>query len=163
MRSVPGNGRAVGLYTKARRPPETVRGARTGKQEGPVGTAWIFSVRWEGAFRGFSYGFRPGRNPQHALDSLIGGIHRTRVNWLLDADIQAFFDQGSQAWLVPFVEYQMGDKRVVRRIQQGLKAGGCRVKRVSRRGAHQPRANKHLPPLCICPRGARLAEPSCTR
>jgi RNA-directed DNA polymerase len=92
-------------------------------KRGQCGTAWIFSVRWEGAFRGFSYGFRPGRNPQRALDALIGGIHRTRVNWILDADIQGFFDHGSQAWLVPFVEYRMGDKRVVRRIQRGLKVG----------------------------------------
>jgi hypothetical protein len=36
-RSVPGNGRAAGLYPEARRPPETVRHARAGRYNCPVG------------------------------------------------------------------------------------------------------------------------------
>ena len=86
-------------------------------------TAWIFSVIWEEEFRGFSYGFRPGRGPHHALDALMVGIHRKRVNWILDADIQGFFDHVSHAWLVRFVEHRIGDRRVIRLIQQWLTAG----------------------------------------
>ena len=86
-------------------------------------TAWIFSVIWEDEFRGGSYGFRPGRSPHDALDALMGGIHRKRVNWLLDADIPGFFDHVSPAWRLRFVESRMGDTRVVRLIQQWLKAG----------------------------------------
>ncbi len=44
-------------------------------------------------FRGFSYGFRPGRSPHRALDVLAVGIGRKRVNWVLDADIRDFFGQ----------------------------------------------------------------------
>jgi hypothetical protein len=43
-------------------------------------------------FLGFSYGFRPGRSQHHALDSLWVGLARKRVRWILDADIQGFFD-----------------------------------------------------------------------
>ena len=46
-------------------------------------------------FLGFSYGFRPGRNPHQALDALSVGLHRKRVNWVLDADIRGFFDTAS--------------------------------------------------------------------
>jgi len=45
------------------------------------------------------------------------------VNWILDADIEKFFDTVSQDWLVRFVEHRVGDKRVVRLIQKRLKAG----------------------------------------
>lgn len=87
-------------------------------------TAWRCSAIWEEEFLGFSYGFRPGRSPHHALDALLVGLHRKHVNWILDADIEGFFDHVSHAWLVRFVEYRLGDKRVVNLIQQWLKAGG---------------------------------------
>ena len=74
-------------------------------------------------FRGFSYGFRPGRNPHQALDALSVGLHRKRVNWVLDADIRGFFDQMSHEWTVKFVEHRVGDPRMLRLIQKWLKAG----------------------------------------
>jgi group II intron reverse transcriptase/maturase len=86
-------------------------------------TAQICSAIWEEEFLGFSYGFRPGRNPHHALDALTVGIERKRVNWVLDADLRGFFDTLSHEWLVKFVEHRIGDKRIVRLIQQWLKAG----------------------------------------
>jgi len=45
------------------------------------------------------------------------------VNWILDLDIRSFFDKLQHDWLVRFVEYRIGDKRVVRLIQKWLKAG----------------------------------------
>src|SRR5438309_8892966 len=50
---------------------------------------------YEVDFKGFSYGFRPGRSPHQALDALSVGIHRKRVNWVLDADIRGFLDPAS--------------------------------------------------------------------
>ena len=55
----------------------------------------VLNAVYEADFRGFSYGFRPGRNPHHALDALTVGIWRKRVNWVLDADIRDFFDAWS--------------------------------------------------------------------
>ena len=46
-------------------------------------------------FKGFSYGFRPGRDPHQALDALTVGIQTKRVNWILDADIRNFLDTAS--------------------------------------------------------------------
>ena len=48
----------------------------------------ILNEIYEEDFRGFSYGFRPGRSAHQALDALNVGIQRKRVNWVLDADIQ---------------------------------------------------------------------------
>ena len=86
-----------------------------------VGT--VLNQIWEEDFLGFSYGFRPGRSPQDALDALWVGIVRQRVNWILDLDIRSFFDRLQHDWLVRFVEHRMGDHRVVRLIQKWLKAG----------------------------------------
>jgi hypothetical protein len=55
----------------------------------------ILNQIYEVDFRGFSYGFRPGRSPHQALDALTVGIQRKRVNWVLDADIRGFLDVAS--------------------------------------------------------------------
>ncbi len=86
-------------------------------------TAQIFSIIWEEEFLGFSYGFRPGRNPHNALDALTVGIERKCVRWVLDADLRGFFDTISHEWLVKFIEHRVGDQRVVHLIQKWLKAG----------------------------------------
>jgi retron-type reverse transcriptase len=53
----------------------------------------ILNGIYEVDFKGFSYGFRPGRSPHQALDALNVGISRKRVNWILDADIRGFLDR----------------------------------------------------------------------
>ncbi len=83
----------------------------------------ILNEIYEVDFKGFSYGFRPGRGPHQALDALSVGLHRKRVNWVLDADIRGFFDQMSHEWTVKFIEHRVGDPRMVRLIQKWLKAG----------------------------------------
>jgi hypothetical protein len=50
----------------------------------------VFNSIYEADFLGFSYGFRPGRSPHHALDALVVGIERKKVNFALDADIRGF-------------------------------------------------------------------------
>ena len=52
----------------------------------------VLEAIYEEDFVGFSYGFRPGRGQHDALDALHVGILRKQVNWVLDADIQGFFD-----------------------------------------------------------------------
>ena len=86
-------------------------------------TATVLNAIYEEDFLGFSYGFRPGRGAHDAMDALVVGITTNKVNWILDADIEKFFDTVSQEWLVRFVEHRVGDKRVVRLIQKWLKAG----------------------------------------
>jgi group II intron reverse transcriptase/maturase len=86
-----------------------------------VGT--VLNQIWEEDFLGFSYGFRPGRGPQDALDALWVGIVRKKVNWIVDLDIRSFFDKLQHAWLVKFVEHRIGDRRITRLIQKWLRAG----------------------------------------
>jgi group II intron reverse transcriptase/maturase len=86
-------------------------------------TVAVLNAIYEEDFLGFSYGFRPGRGAHDALDALCVGIDRTKVNWILDADIRSFFDSVSKEWLVRFVEHRIGDSRIIRLIQKWLKAG----------------------------------------
>jgi group II intron reverse transcriptase/maturase len=85
--------------------------------------AEVLGAIYEQDFLGFSYGFRPKRSPHHALDALAVGIDTRRVNWVLDADIQGFFDTLNHEWLVRFLEHRVADRRVVRLIQKWLRAG----------------------------------------
>jgi RNA-directed DNA polymerase len=55
----------------------------------------ILNQIYEVDFKGFSYGFRPGRSPHQALDALVVGIERKKVNWILDADVMGFLERGS--------------------------------------------------------------------
>ena len=83
----------------------------------------ILNQIYEVDFKGFSYGFRPGRGPHQALDALTVGIQRKRVNWVLDADIRGFFDNLSHAWTMKFIEHRVADRRILRLIRKWLKAG----------------------------------------
>jgi RNA-directed DNA polymerase len=86
-------------------------------------TAAVLNAIYEADFLGFSYGFRPGRGAHDAMAALVVGIERTRVNWILDADIRSFFDTVSQEWLIKFVEHRIGDPRIIRLIRKWLTAG----------------------------------------
>lgn len=83
----------------------------------------VLNAVYETDFRGFSYGFRPGRNPHQALDALTVGIWRKKVNWVLDADIRDFFTSLDHGWLERFLEHRIADKRVLRLIRKWLSAG----------------------------------------
>ena len=85
--------------------------------------AAVLNAIYEEDFLGFSYGFRPGRGAHDAMDALVVGIERKKVNYILDADIRSFFDTVSQEWVIKFVEHRIGDRRMIRLIQKWLKAG----------------------------------------
>ncbi len=86
-------------------------------------TEIILTPIYEPVFLGFSYGFRPGRGAHDALDALAVAINRRKVNWVVDCDIQRFFDTVSRDWLVRFLKHRIGDRRVIRLIVKWLKAG----------------------------------------
>ena len=78
---------------------------------------------YEEDFLGFSYGFRPRRSQHDALDALAFAITRTKVNWILDCDLSAYFDSVSHDWLVRFIEHRVADPRIICLIRKWLKAG----------------------------------------
>lgn len=85
--------------------------------------AIVLNAIYEEDFQGFSYGFRPGRSQHDALDALWVGIMRTRVNWVLDADIRDFFGTIDHGWMMKFVQHRIADRRIHRLIQKWLRAG----------------------------------------
>ena len=78
----------------------------------------VLNEIYEVDFQGFSYGFRPGRNPHQALDALNAGLQKKRVNWVLDADIKGFFDHVRHEWMLKFLEHRVADDRMLRLIQK---------------------------------------------
>jgi group II intron reverse transcriptase/maturase len=94
--------------------------------------ATVLEAIYEQDFVGFSYGFRPGRGQHDALDALHVGILRKRVNWVLDADIQGFYDAMAHSWIIRFLEHRIADKRILRLIAKWLKVGIIEDGRVTR-------------------------------
>jgi RNA-directed DNA polymerase len=86
-------------------------------------TVAVLNCIYEEEFVGFSYGFRPKRGQHDALDALAYAITTTKVSYILDADVQSFFDRVSQDWLVKFLEHRIGDPRIIRLIRKWLGAG----------------------------------------
>lgn len=77
---------------------------------------------FEAEFEPVSYGFRPGRRAQDA----IAEIHHfgTRgYRWVLDADVEAAFDNVSHAALMDRMRARIKDKRVLALVKAFLKAG----------------------------------------
>src|SRR5664279_2772172 len=114
----------------------------------------VLNAVYEVDFRGFSYGFRPGRGPHDALDALAVGIGRKKVNWVLDADIRDFFNQLDRAWLRRFLEHRIADKRVLRLIDKWLAAGVIEDGKWSETLVGAPQgglcAAEHKPPYVQC-------------
>lgn len=84
---------------------------------------WVLQCIYEQDFLGFSYGFRPGRSQHDALDALSVAITSKRVNWIMDADIESYFEAIDHEWLVKFLEHRIGDRRILRVIRKWLRAG----------------------------------------
>jgi RNA-directed DNA polymerase len=85
--------------------------------------AEVLSAIYEVDFLGFSYGFRPGRNPHQALSALHTAIMSQHVNWVLDADIRNFFGSVDHEWLLRMVAHRIADPRILRLIRMWLEAG----------------------------------------
>jgi len=83
----------------------------------------VLNAVYEVDFRGFSYGFRPGRKPHDALDALAAGICQKKVNWVLDADVRDFFGQLDRDWLMRFLRHRIADDRILRLVSKWLAAG----------------------------------------
>ena len=83
----------------------------------------VLNAIYEEDFLGFSYGFRPGRSQHQGLDAVAYGMWKKMVKWILDADLQSFFDTLRHDWLVKFLEHRIADRRVIQLIQKWLNAG----------------------------------------
>ena len=95
-----------------------------------VAVAEVLQSIYEEDFLGFSYGFRPGRSPHHALDALYAGILTRKVNWVLDADVRDFFGTIDHEWVAKMLEHRIADQRILRLVRKWLSAGVLEAGRV---------------------------------
>jgi RNA-directed DNA polymerase len=107
----------------------------------------VLNAVYEVDFRGFSYGFRPGRKPRDALDALATGIERKEVNWVLDADIRDFSGSLDRSWLKEFLRHRIADDRVLRIAGKWLAAGVIEDGTWTDSGTGQPRGASISPLL----------------
>ena len=77
---------------------------------------------FEADFKPVSYGFRPGRRAQDAIAE-IHHFGTKGYHWVLDADIEACFDNIARSTLLERMRRRIGDKRVLALVKAFLKAG----------------------------------------
>lgn len=78
-----------------------------------------------------SYGFRPGRSAHKALDALWRGTMGHPNGWLIELDIEKFFDTVDHALLRSMIARRVGDGVIRRMIGKWLKAGVMEDRQVS--------------------------------
>jgi len=107
----------------------------------------ILTAIYEQDFLPSSYGFRPGRNAHQAVEGVKAAIAQGKVSWVLDVDIQSFFDTLNHDWLAKFVGHRIADKRLLRLIQRWLKAGVMEEGKVTRSSSGSPQGGVISPIL----------------
>jgi RNA-directed DNA polymerase len=77
---------------------------------------------FEADFQPCSFGFRPKRSP-HDANEMIRQTVNKGYNWVVDADIQSYFDTIDQEKLMEMVARRISDRRILKLIRKFLKAG----------------------------------------
>ena len=83
----------------------------------------ILEPLYEPQFLGPSYGFGPGRSAHQALDALWQRIMPLSQCWLIELDIEGFFDRVDRARLGGRVARRVSDGVILRVIGKWLQAG----------------------------------------
>jgi RNA-directed DNA polymerase len=98
------------------------------------------------AFSTHSYGFRPGRSAHQAVKQVRAYIADGR-RWVVDLDLEKFFDQVNHDLLMSRVARKIKDKRLLKLIRRYLTAGIMRDGLVSLRAAGTPQGSPLSPLL----------------
>ncbi|MCU0727748.1 MAG: group II intron reverse transcriptase/maturase [Planctomycetes bacterium] len=83
----------------------------------------VLEAVYEQDFLSCSYGFRPGRSAHQALQALRDGLMEVDGGWVLELDIQSFFDTLVHGHLRAFLDKRVRDGVIRRTIDKWLKAG----------------------------------------
>ena len=83
----------------------------------------ILEQLYEPIFHPHSFGYRPGKSAHQALDKLRQCLGRAGGGYVIELDIQAFFDNLDKGILRGFLQQRIGDGVILRLINKWLKAG----------------------------------------
>jgi RNA-directed DNA polymerase len=82
----------------------------------------VLQPAWDRTFSDGSYGFRPGRSAHQALARAQAYLEEG-YSWVVDLDLEKFFDRVNQDKLMSLVKERIRDRRVLQLIDRYLKAG----------------------------------------
>jgi RNA-directed DNA polymerase len=82
----------------------------------------VLQKRWDPTFSEHSYGFRPGRSARQAVHEAQQHIAEGH-GWVVDLDLEKFFDRVNHDRLMAAVAKRVADKRMLKLIRAFLKAG----------------------------------------
>ncbi len=83
----------------------------------------VLNAIYEQDFLDCSYGFRPRRRPQQALDEVRRVICTRPTGWILEIDITSYFDTIVREQLMEMVEKRISDGSVLQLIRKWIKVG----------------------------------------
>jgi RNA-directed DNA polymerase len=106
----------------------------------------VLEAVYEQDFHDCSYGFRPGRSAHQALQALRGTLTEMRGGWVLELDIQSFFDSLGHGHLRSFLDQRVRDGVLRRTIDKWLKAGVMEDGAVSYPDSGSPQGGVVTPP-----------------
>lgn len=106
----------------------------------------VLSPRYELIFSDYSYGFRPKRSAHDALFQGCNFVSEGR-KWMVDIDLEKFFDQVNHQRLMWLLSRRIGDKSLLRLIHRMLKTGILTGGLVSQRISGTPQGGPLSPLL----------------
>ena len=83
----------------------------------------ILEAIYEADFIEYSFAYRPGRSAKDAVRELCFRLQFAPLGWLVEADIEGFFDNIDHEWMLRMLEERINDRAFVRLIGKWLKAG----------------------------------------
>ena len=83
----------------------------------------VLQAIYEQDFLDCSYGFRPGRSAHDAIRAIHRAAYRGEVQWVLEADVQSFFDSLSRVKLKEMLQIRIADGQMMRLIGKCLHVG----------------------------------------
>ena len=87
------------------------------------GAKAILEAIYEADFIEYSFAYRPGRSAKDAVGELCFRLQFAPLGWLVEADIEGFFDNIDHEWMLRMLEERVDDRAFVRLIAKWLKAG----------------------------------------
>jgi RNA-directed DNA polymerase len=106
----------------------------------------ILSPLWEEGFSAHSYGFRPGRSAAQAVKAAQAHI-RSGKRWVVDVDLEKFFDRVNHDVLMARVARKVKDQRMLKLIRRYLESGILQQGLVEQRAEGTPQGGPLSPLL----------------